>query len=138
MKYFICALDTIQFGIMAQETEKIIQSTRTLNAVFETQTNETGHMEVFISLPALFMMQNTITPHTLVLKTRLLASKDIKIFLLTPRIENELEIPEEHIHQLPKALSDLHGYSKGVFFNNQTIQNMGLILNIDKIVEKLL
>ena len=139
MKYFICTLDKIQIGIMAQKTERIIMSPRTMSSVFETQTINDGETEVFVSLPGLFLLQDSAAPHTIVLKTSLPASTDIKvkIFLLTPQIENEIDIPEENIHQLPQALADLHGYSKGVYFHNHTIQTMTIILNIDKILEKL-
>ena len=132
-------MDKIQIGIMAQKTEKIIQSTRTMNSVFETQSINDNEMEVFVSLPALFMMQDTIAPHTLVLKTIFMPSSElkVKIFILTPKIENELEIPEETIYQLPKVFADLHGYSKGIYFNNQTTQTMTLILNIEKFLEML-
>ena len=136
MKYFTCALDKIHIGIMAQKTEKIIQSARTMSTVFETQTIENKEVEFFVSLPLLFMTADTATPHTIVLKSCLMPSRDlnVKLFLLTPRIENEVEIPEDSIQQLPGALLDLHGYSKGIYFNNQT---MTFILNIETILEKL-
>ena len=139
MKYFICALDTIQIGIMAQKTERIIQSDRTLSSVFETQTNTDEEIEAFISLPALLMQKNTDTPHTLVLKSSVIPSSQLKakLFLLTPKIDNELDIPEEHIHQLPLALNDLRGYIKGIYFSGQTVQTMVLILNIDTLLERI-
>ena len=136
MKYFICALDKIQIAILAHKTERIIQSPRIMSTVFETQTINDGEMEVFVSLPKLFLLHDTAAPHTFVLKTCLMPSSDlkVKILLLTPRIENEIDIPEETIQQLPQALADLHGYSKGIYFSNQT---MTIILNIEKILEKL-
>ena len=136
MKYFTCTLENIQIGILGKKTERIIQSTRTSNTEFDEQTMKNDEVEVFVSLPELFMIGDAATPHTIVLKSSLVPSKGIKVkvFLLTPRIENELEIPEESIQQLPKALADLHGYSNGIYFNNQT---MTFILNIEKVLEKL-
>ena len=139
MKYFVCTLNNIQIGIMAHKTEKIIQSIHTMNCAFETQTTNNGELEIFVSLPALFLLKDTITPHTVVLKTCAISSLDqkVKIFLLTTRIENEVEIPEESIHPLPLALADLYGYSKGIYFTNEAAENMILILNIEKFFEKL-
>jgi chemotaxis signal transduction protein len=38
--------------------------------------------------------------------------------LLTPRIDIDLDIPEEEIQQLPKAISGLFHYIRGVYFND--------------------
>jgi hypothetical protein len=137
MKYFICPLSDhsrvagkIHLGIPAERTERIIQVTRPQTAVYET-----GDHEAFISLPALFQLKDASAPHGLVLKTGCTEKKSpaaIQTVLLTPRIDIDLEIPEEKIHRLPEALSPLFHYLRGVYFDGQ---NMILILDPEKLKE---
>ena len=121
MKCFICALDGIQnnstsyLGIPAEQTERIISADQLTD-------------EASISLPQLFQLKDRDTPHGLVLK----AALPKKITLLTPKIENELEIPEENMHGLPDALAEMHKYFTGVYFSDSGVI---LILDPEKLVE---
>jgi len=99
----------IRFGIPAESTDRIIQLSRTQNSPCEITDND-----AYISLPAMFR-QNFSTPHGLILK--LTVSPGKKITLLTPKIEKDMEIPEDNIHELPAMLSGPFVYFKGVFFN---------------------
>jgi len=110
LKYFICAIGRILLGIPAQQTERIISVTRVQNALCETENNEK-----FISLPAL-MRQKEAAPHGIVLKP--LASQPPnapKATLLTPKIDAEMEIPEEGIHKLPEVLAGSYRHFRGAY-----------------------
>jgi chemotaxis signal transduction protein len=89
---------------------------------------ETENGEVFISLPVLFKL-DVSTPHGVVLKTP--AADSVQTVLLVPRIDIDLEIPEDNIHQLPKAISGLFQYIKGVHFDDN---NAIFILNPEKLM----
>ena len=151
MKYFICALgrpagtqsgsdrryvepkvrdslpDTVLLGIPAEQTERIIPVTRLQAGIMESE-----NQEVFISIPALFRLDDTAAPHGLVLKSGPAAGKRPgKTILVTPRIDMDLEIPEESIHRLPETFGGQFPFLRGAFF---TGQNMILILDPDKLV----
>jgi chemotaxis signal transduction protein len=123
LKYFICALGKINIGIPAPQTERIIPVTRIQGAVCETE-----NQEVFISLPALLRQKDFSAPHGIVLKSDTAA----KTTLLTPRIDAELEIPEESIHSLPKALAGSYRHFRGAYC---TGANVIFILNPEKITD---
>jgi len=140
MKYFVCVLDRIGVGFPTEPVERIIPAERAQTSVYERQGQE-----VFFSLPALFQLKDAVSVHGLVLKARALPGDDMAIadgtvrtVLLTPRIENELEIPEEDIHRLPQALAGAYTYFKGVYFTPGHLplpdkgQNMILIFNWGK------
>ena len=148
MNYFLCGLDTIQLGIPAEWTERIIPVTRVQTALYETEGQET-----YISLPVLFRQKDCNVPHGVVLKDEAVMNSSladdgssagagssvdaggiVKTVLLTPRIEKDLEIPEENIHGLPEALNGLLRYFKGACFNGNS---MILILNSKKITENI-
>ena len=129
MNYFICALNSIQLGIPAERAERIIPVTRMQTAVYETE-----NQEAFISLPALFRQEDTPVPHGVVLKPNGLPDGTVKAVLLTPRIEKDLEIPEEGIHGLPAAFAGLFRYFSGACFNGQEII---FILNPIILMEKI-
>jgi chemotaxis signal transduction protein len=112
----------INLGIPAERTERIISVTRAQGAVRETE-----NQEVFISLPALLRQEDTSAPHGIVLK-----SSNAKTTLLTPRIDAELEIPEENIRSLPKVLDGSYGHFRGAYC---TDQNVILILSPEKLIE---
>ena len=126
MKYFICALDTLTLGIPAEQTERIIPVTRVQTSVTE---NENG--QAFISIPALFKQKENSAPHGLVLK-----SAPSKTVLLTPRIDIDLEIPEESIRPLPETFSGLYPFIRGVFFTGNS-EKMILIFDPKKLMENL-
>ena len=116
MKYFICNIDSNDncscLGIPADYIERIIPSEHNSSSVFETEANDT-----FISIPYLLMLKNNSAPHGLVLK----ASGNEKILLLTPKIVEELEIPEEDIKDLPNTFSEFLTFIKGVSFIGQRL-----------------
>jgi len=128
LKYFICALGRINLGIPAEKTERIVSVTRIQDAVCETE-----NQEVFISLPALLRQKETAAPHGIVLKPPVLASQPpntTKTILLTPKIDAELEIPEENIHSLPRAMDGAYRYFRGAYCADK---NVILILNPEKL-----
>jgi hypothetical protein len=127
-KYFICALGRINLGIPAEKTERIISVTRIQDAVCETE-----NQEVFISLPALLKQKDRTAPHGIVLKA--IGSQTLnttKTILLTPKIDAELDIPEENIHSLPRAMGGAYRHFRGAYC---TGTNIILILNPEKLRE---
>ncbi|MCL2381985.1 MAG: hypothetical protein FWC64_10445 [Treponema sp.] len=123
MRYFICALAAVQLGIPAEHTQRIIPSAR-----IQTAGYETGDGEFFISLPVLLGQKDPSAPHGLVLKT----DRPSKTVLLTPRIDIDLEIPEDRIHRLPDVFAGAFRYFRGAFFNGH---NVILIVNTEKLME---
>jgi len=117
----------IRFGIPAESTDHIIQLSKTQNSIFETTDNE-----VLISLPALFKQYIT-TPHGLVIKFSV-SSDDRKITLLTPKIEKDMEIPDENIHHLPQIFLGPFVFFKGVYFNDG---KPVFIINTEKLKESI-
>jgi hypothetical protein len=132
MRYFICSLNTINVGIPAEQTERIIPVTRVQTSLYET---ETGDHKAFISLPALFQRKDP-APHGVVLKNSAKGpeppAETVTTILLTPRIDRDLEIPEEGILRLPEALGGWLTYFRGGYFMDQ---NFILILDPEKIRE---
>ena len=131
MKYFICALDTISIGIPAERTERIIPVTRVQTVVYETEGGE-----AFISVPVLLRQKNSLRSqpegmHGIVLKPDN-AGAALKTILLTPRIDIDMEMPEEDIHSLPEALVGLSRYFRGAYFTGETVI---LVLNTEKLTE---
>jgi hypothetical protein len=125
------ALGKINIGIPAEMTERIISVTRIQSAVCETE-----NQEVFISLPALLRQKETAAPHGIVLKPLVLESQSVvttaKTTLLTPRIDAELEIPEENIRSLPRAMGGVYRYFGGAYCADK---NVILIFNPKKLLE---
>jgi hypothetical protein len=124
MKYFVCALGKTNIGIPSRQTQQIISVTGAGGAENENQS-------VFISLPELFQ-QKDAAHHGLVLKTSAGEPYKVRTVLLTPKIDAELEIPEEDIHSLPKAMSGVYRHFTGAYCADQKII---LILNPEKIIE---
>jgi len=112
----------ISFGIPAESTGQIIQQSRVQNTLCDTEGSD-----VFISLSAMFK-QSFITPHGLILKSSVSGGR--KVILLTPKIEKDMEIPEENIHRLPQVLSGIFIFFKGVFFSKE---NPVFIINTEKL-----
>ncbi|MCL2044533.1 MAG: hypothetical protein FWG89_10380 [Treponema sp.] len=117
MKFFICALDGICLGIPAEQTEKLISAPQS-----------PADTEVLISLPNVFHLKNTDAPHGIVLKS----DGPVTTVLLTPKIDIELEIPDENIFPLPQALMGQLQYFTGACFSDHTLI---LILNTVKLME---
>jgi hypothetical protein len=136
MSYFICALDKVHIGIPAERTERIIPVTRVQTTVYETNSGNDDQMG-YVSLPVLFQQINSDTPHGLVLKPDA-AEAAVKTVLLTPRIDVEMEIPEEKIHTLPETLTTINGQAgllrcfSGAHFTEDSVI---LILNTKKLME---
>jgi len=120
----------VQMGIPADRAERIIPVTRVQTALFETEDHN-----VSISLPVLFKQKDPAAPHGVVLKKteeQISSADTVKTILLTPRIDIDLEIPEENIHRLPRAFAGLFAYFSGGYFNGQ---NLILILDLKKMME---
>ena len=128
MKYFICGLDEINLGIPAGYTERIIQVARAQACVHENENQDS-----YISIPVLFGQKDVSAPHGLVLKRS--ASGPGKKILLTPKIEIDLEIPEQDIHRLPGAFAGVFAFVKGACFAGSA-DKMILILDPEKLLEK--
>ena len=128
MRCFICTLATpvssIQLGITAEHTERIIPVTRTQAGKYETENGE-----AFVSLPALFKQEHSGTPHGVVLKN---TGSALKTVLLSPRIDIDLEIPKEAIHPLPDTLTGVFRNFSGACFDKE---NLILILDTNKLAE---
>jgi hypothetical protein len=134
VKYFICALDrtspAVQLGIPAERTERIIPVSRVQIGLYETE-----NQQAFVSLPVLFHLADVSAPHGIVLKpTGTESGAAVQTVLLTPRIDIDLEIPEEKIHSLPQALGGLLKYFRGAYFDSQ---GLILILNPEKLAESI-
>jgi len=125
LKYFVCAQDKISIAIPAEQTEHIISVTRVQKTVCETE-----NQEIFISLPVLLRQEDSTAPHGIILKSK--EPSAVKTVLLTPRIDMELEIPEEKIHSLPAAMGGVYTYFRGAYCAEQ---NVILVLNTEKIKE---
>jgi hypothetical protein len=76
--------------------------------------------KTFISLPALFRQEDIPGVHGVILKPNMPAQANTpgggKRVLLSPRIDQEIEIPEENIHQLPETLAGVLRICRGVYF----------------------
>jgi len=138
MRYFICALGSINLGIPAEQTERIIPLSRAQTNVYETDVYETEASSegAFISLPALFR-QGGAAVHGLVLKNTGPAPAEngqVKTILLAPKIDTDLEIPEDAIHALPETFAGVFSFIRGAYFDEDA-QNLILILDPKKITE---
>jgi len=118
MKYFLCNIDINKsnynctyLGFPSEYIERIIVSERKSLSVFETEGNDS-----FVSIPMLLKLKEHITPHGLVLK-----SPGLVKILLTPKIDEELDIPEYEIKDLPKTFAEFFIFFKGVFFIEKKI-----------------
>ena len=129
MKYFICALGRASLGFPAGQTERIIPVTREQTIVREITEGET-----FISIPALFRLPGIPAPHGLVLKIPG-AVLPGRIILLTPKIDIDVEIPDEKIKKLPGSFAGVYSLVNGACFMDQ---GMILLLDSIKLAEKLL
>ena len=132
MKYFICSADEMNLAIPAERTERVIPVSRSQPSLCET-----GNNEVFISIPVLLKLKDIAAPHGIVLKPHASKSADehAKTVLLVPKIDIDLEIPEEKINMLPDALGGLSRYFRGAFF---TDKNVILVLDPESLVKEIL
>ena len=131
MNYFICELDIIYLGVPAEQIRRIIPVTR-----FQTNVLETENEEAFISVPALFHPKAECTQdnavHGLILKNGLTACDfSGKTILLAPKIDIDMEIPEEKIFRLPEAFTGVFSFLRGAHFTDD--YKMILILDTEKL-----
>ena len=130
MKYFICALDNIYLGIPTGQIQRVMPVTRIQTSVFETENDD-----VFISIPALLCPKDAACthspPHGLVLKSAA-CSRPGRTILLAPRIDIDLEIPEENIRRLPEAFVGVFSFFRGACFTDDSYK-MILILDPEKL-----
>ena len=120
-------MDKVFLGIPARQTERIIAVTR-----IQDSARETENQEVFISLPVILRQKDITAPHGIVLKS---GAECAKTTLLTPKIDAELEIPEEDIHTLPKAMDGVYRHFRGAYCTDQKVI---LILNPQKLLEAII
>jgi len=122
----------INLGIPAEQTERIIPVNRIQTNVFESEGQQ-----AFISLPLLFGLKNNTSPHGLILKTlndTPQTNVPVKTILLTPKIDNEIEIPQESIYRLPEVFTGIYSFFSGIYFTGGS-QNLILILNPKQLTE---
>jgi len=119
----------MNLGIPAERTERIIPVTRCPTRVFETENED-----AFISIPALFRQNAIPVPHGLVLKPGPATCKwQGKTTLLTPKVDIDLEIPEEKIHPLPESFSGLYSFFRGACFSGSG-DDLILIVDPEKLI----
>ena len=118
-------MDNIILGIPSEQTERIILVSR-----LQTDLCETENEEDFYSIPVLFKLKDLSAPHGLILKS----GQPVKTVLLTPKIENELEIPEEEMQRLPQVLEGIFKFFKGAYFDGE---NLILTLDPAKLIESM-
>jgi len=113
----------VNIGIPSERTERIITLNRDQNSICESENGE-----YFISIPALFKLEHCAA-HGLVLKS---TNGEDRIVLMLPKIDIELEIPDENIYNLPNVLAGNFKYFCGTCFtDNKPV----LILNTNKLSE---
>jgi len=101
MKVFVCRYQKFTLAIPSEYIQSIfIQSFKINNQV---QYNSKNHI-TYISLPMLFKCPNVNIKHGIILKKDKFPSEN-KIILLSAKIENEKDIPEDFFYQLPKIMS---------------------------------
>jgi hypothetical protein len=126
MKFFICSLEGVLLGIPAGDTERIIPAPRVQENLFETN-NDGG----YIFLPALFH-KSLPAPHGVILKT---PGSSRPLILLVPRIDTDLDIPDDKIRLLPAVLAGAFPcFRKACFLREEMI----LLLQTEKLVETVL
>jgi chemotaxis signal transduction protein len=72
------------------------------------------------------------TPHGIVLK-----DCPRKTVLLVPRIDTDVDIPEDGIHPLPELIGALMPYMDGAYFSGNPRRTMILLFNPDSLLEKI-
>ncbi|MDR2314072.1 MAG: hypothetical protein LBE02_06015 [Spirochaetaceae bacterium] len=123
MKCFICSLDGITLGIPSEPIAQIISAPRIQNSPFASENGQE-----YISLPALFQKESVPAPHGIRLKDRIGRKP---LILLVPRIDTDLEIPEEKIHPLPGLIEKKLPCFSGIFF---TEKDPVLVVDTEKLL----
>ena len=126
MRYFLCGFNTVYLGISSEHTERIVSISRKQSSVFETEKQD-----IYISLPLLLGRTDISAPHGIVLKT---TNEERKIILLAPPLDIDLEIPEEDIFGIPKALGGKLPYFSGAcFIRKDQGEHLIFILDTEKL-----
>jgi hypothetical protein len=111
MKYFMCVLDGMVLGIPSAAVARIIPAPRTQDVLCEIQEGE-----LFISLPILFDKNSVTAPHGIILR-----EGKKQTILLAPRIETDIDIPEEKIETLPALIGERLSWLNGAYFTKSTL-----------------
>jgi len=125
MRYFVCSLGTINSAIPSAWAARIIPITREQSGVYASEDQKT-----FISLAALFRLQGISGEYGVILKSG--ADGGNERILLTPKIDQEVELPEESIHRLPEIMEDSFRFCRGVSFAGSGAL---YVLDMEKIME---
>ena len=130
MKYFICNPETNSpltgislLAIPSEKIEKIYASQREMKEITEEEDGE-----VFFSIPLLLKLKNNLPSHALKIKKNILKEN---LVLLCPKVDLEIDIPDENIHPLPYTMSKMNFFSNACFLENK----LYLILEIEKLLE---
>lgn len=129
MRYFICTLETLTLGVPADKTERIIAAPQTLETVYEEKDGD-----VFISLPAFLgkkgKKEEENLDHGIVFKEKAGTGQWV---LLLPRIDRDLEIPQEQIRSLPNLLRSRLSCFSGAYFTESSAQGLILLLDTEQV-----
>ena len=125
VNYFIFPLGNtkINLGIPKDNTEKIVPINRDQNILLAEDQGQN-----YISIPILFKLNGSISPHAVVLK-------NCNTMLLCPKIDSEITVSSDEIYEMPKALQHFFVYVNGIFFRDN---DLILIMDTDLLLEKLL
>jgi hypothetical protein len=110
MKFFMCALDTMVLGIPSAAAVRIIPAPRTQDVLCELEGDD-----LFISLPVLFGKNSVPAPHGVILKGQK------QTILLVPRIETDIDIPDEKIQTLPALIGERLSWLNGAYFTKSAL-----------------
>ncbi|MDR2952997.1 MAG: hypothetical protein LBU82_07120 [Treponema sp.] len=125
MKHFLCAFDALYLGLRADRVERVFS----LSAARQLESGA-GEEGACISLPALFGRAGFASPHGIVLKP---FDNEKKITLLSPPLDIDVDIPEESVYSLPRALQGGLRFASGACFLAKEKERLVLILDLEKI-----
>jgi hypothetical protein len=127
MKYFVCTLGgagEILLGFPSVLAAEFIALRRSQSALFERDKSE-----CFFSMPVLFGKPAVPTVHGIVLK----GCRE-RTIALAPRIDTDMDIPEEAVHPLPALIGDTLPFVRGVAFIGDALI---LLVNPDTLLEEI-
>jgi len=142
MRVFICHYNKFSLAIPSEYISSIfIQSFKISNQV---QYNSKNHI-TYISLPLLFNCPNINIKHGIILKKEKCDIEN-KVILLSAKIENEKEIPDDFFYPLPKimGLMKFSHVFNGIFFSSggnnliaESAKEIILLLNTERLIENI-
>jgi len=144
MKVFICHYNKFSLAIPADFISSIfIQSFKVSNQV---QYNSKNRI-TYVSLPMLFNCPNVNIKHGIILKKNGDFAVENKIILLSAKIENEKDIPDEYFYPLPKIMNimKISDVFNGIFFNAahnassivESAKEVVLLLNTERLMQNI-